>query len=155
MAFRISALPADTFEDLFSLDEDELRRRGGRRYVADTALGFPCRVSLEDAAPGETLILVPYVHQPADSPYHASGPVFVRQAAGQARPAVNEVPALLRLRPLSLRAYDDGGLMVAADVVDGRAVEGAIERLFADSQASYLHVHYAKPGCYACRVDRA
>jgi len=39
-------------------------------------------------------------------------------------------------------------------VVDGRELEQAIDRLFGDERVEFLHVHYAKPGCYACRIDR-
>jgi hypothetical protein len=46
-------------------------------------------------------------------------------------------------------------MMVGWELVDGRELEGAIERLFADPNAAYLHVHYAAPGCYAARIDRA
>jgi hypothetical protein len=40
-------------------------------------------------------------------------------------------------------------------VVDGRQVEGSIERLLADPHAAYLHAHFAGPGCYAARIERA
>jgi hypothetical protein len=46
-------------------------------------------------------------------------------------------------------------MLVAADLVDGQALEEMIARLFADPRAAYLHVHFAKPGCYAARVARA
>lgn len=155
MAFRISALPDDVFRPLFAMDDEALRRLGARRCVADQRPGYPCRVSLEDAAPGETVILAPFTHLDADSPYRATGPVFVREAARRAVPAVGEVPALLRLRPLSLRAYDDSWSMVAAEVVDGRGLERGVAALFADDRVRFLHVHFARPGCYACRIDRA
>lgn len=155
MAFQVSALPEREFADLFAMDEGELRQRGATRYVADRKPGFPCRVSLEDASPGETVILTPFVHQPADSPYKASGPVFVRSGAVAAAPAIDEVPELLRSRMLSVRAYDARSSMRDADVVDGRELEAVVERFFADPRVSYLHVHFARPGCYACRIDRA
>ena len=155
MSFQVSALPAHELAALFSLDDDALRARGARRCVADRSPGFPCRVSLQDAEPGETVILTPFVHQPLDSPYRASGPIFVRQAAAQARPAVGEVPALLRLRTLSVRAYDRDALMVNAVVTDGRELEAALASLLENPDVDYLHVHFAGPGCYACRVDRA
>ena len=154
MGFQVSALPRDEFESLFALDEAQLRARGAKRYLADRSPGFPCRVSLEDAAPGESLVLVPFVHQPADSPYRASGPIFVRETARQASLDVNEVPEQLRLRLLSVRAYDDDALIVDADVVDGRELESVVDRLFVDPRVAYLHVHFARPGCYACRIDR-
>ena len=152
--FQISALPRHTFEDLFSLDDDALAARGAKRYIADRTPGFPCRVSLEDAQPGERVILLPFCHQPEQSPYRASGPIFVREAAITATPEPDTVPALLRSRTLSVRAYDANHLMLDADVVDGRDVESALARIFRRDAVAYAHIHYAKPGCFACRVDR-
>ena len=155
MSFQIVSLPLEPFAPFFALDDERLRARGAKRYVADRQPGFPCRVSLLDAAPGEHVVLVPFSHQDADSPYRASGPIFVRENARRASVAVNEVPGLLRLRVLSVRAYDADGLMVDADVVDGPALESAVERSFTDARVEYLHLHFARPGCFACRVDRA
>jgi len=153
--FQISALGRHDFEGLFSLDEGSLARRGGKRYIADTKPGFPCRVSLEDAEPGERVILVPYCHQPADSPYRASGPIFVRETAVTASIPADTVPPLLRTRLLSVRAYDANHLMIEADVVDGRELESCVTRLFERAPVAYAHIHFARPGCFACRVDRA
>ena len=154
MTFQISALPLEEFALLFALDDVQLSARGAKRYTANRNPGFPCRVSLQDAAPGESLVLVPFIHQPADSPYRASGPIFVREAARQAALGVNDVPEQLRLRLLSLRGYDSKALMVESDVVDGRELEGVVERLFCHPEIQYVHVHFARPGCYACRIDR-
>jgi hypothetical protein len=98
---------------------------------------------------------LPYAHHLVDSPFRASGPIYVRRAARQAMPAAGEVPALLRGRELSLRAYDRDAMMVGAKVMHGTQVEQGIEALFTLPRAQYLHVHYALPGCYACRVARA
>lgn len=155
MPFQIHALPAETFAALFALPDDELRARDIRSVVADGRPVYPCRVSLQDAAEGERLLLLPYDHHRVDTPYRASGPVYVREAATQALPAIDDVPALLRTRLLSLRAYDARGMMVWADAVPGMEVETAIEALFAIERTAYIHIHYAKPGCYACRVERA
>lgn len=155
MTFRATGLALSPFEALFALDDAELARRFMRRVVADTKPGYPCRVSLEDAEPGERLILLPFEHQDADSPYRSSGPIFVRERAGEAFDRVDVVPPVLHGRLLSLRAYDEAGLMVDADIVEGSDVEAAIERFFARDDVSYLHVHNARRGCYACRIDRA
>ena len=90
-----------------------------------------------------------------DTPYRASGPIYVREGATQANPAVNEVPGQLRRRQLSVRAYSARGMMRDAAVVEGTDLETAITRLFEDPKVAYLHLHNAKPGCYAARVDRA
>jgi hypothetical protein len=155
MSFQISALPAAPFEGLFLLDDEALAARGARRVIVDAKPGFPCRVSLADAEPGEVAILVPYRHQPAESPYQASGPIYVRQGVDQARVPVGGVPEVLRSRLLSVRAYDRAHLMTNADVVDGRQLETLVSRLLEDPGVSYLHVHFARPGCFACRIDRA
>ena len=155
MSFQISALPLEAFAPFFEMDDAQLRARGAKRYVADRQPGFPCRVSLTDAAPGERVVLVPFTHQDANSPYRASGPIFIREAARPVSLGVSEVPGLLRLRLLSVRAYDADGLMIDADVVDGSELESVVERLFGNPVVDYLHVHFARPGCYACRIDRA
>lgn len=108
--FQISALRHDDFDELFRLDDHELAARGAKRYRADRTPGFPCRVSLKDAEPGEQVILVPYAHQSACS---------------------------------------------RAEVIDGRELELSLTRTLGNESVSYVHVHFAGPGCYACRVDRA
>jgi hypothetical protein len=153
MSFRITGLPAETFAHLFSLSDAELAARGAVRRIADGE-GYPCRISLTDAEPGQELILTNFEHQPANSPYRASHAIYVR-AGEQTYDAVEQVPEQLRRRLLSVRAFDGKGMMVGADVVDGRELEVAITRLFCDNRADYLHVHYAKPGCYAARIERA
>ncbi len=154
-SFRIHALAAEPFAPLFALSDAELRERGIRRLIADGRPVYPCRVSLEDAGEGEHLLLLPHEHHPVDTPYRASGPIYVREAATQAQPGIDEVPALLRSRLISLRAYDAQGMMVAADLGPGTELESGIAALFALERVDYLHLHYAKPGCYACRVARA
>jgi len=154
MAFKISGLKREQFQHLFELNDDELAELGAKRYVADVKPGFPCRVSLSDANPGERVILLAFRHQPGKTPYQASGPIFVREAAQTHDPAVDEVPEILHNRLLSLRAYDAQDMLVASDVIEGIQVENHLNRLFDNSAISYVHVHFAKPGCYACRVDR-
>jgi len=155
MTFQIHALPEALFADLFALDADALAARHARRIVVDAAPGYPCRVSLEDAAVGETVTAVNFLHQPAPGPYRASHAVFVRERARQARPAPGEVPDVLRKRLLSLRAFDADHAMIDADVVEGAAAADGVARLFENPRAAYLHIHNARPGCYAARATRA
>lgn len=152
-SFRITGLPAGAFDELFTLSDAELAARGAIRRIADSRPGYPCRISLTDAEPGDELILTHYEHHAVATPFRASHAIYVRR--GETRyDAIDQVPEQLRTRLLSVRAYDVAGMMVAADVVDGAELEGAINRLL-DDRASYLHVHYARQGCYAARVDRA
>jgi hypothetical protein len=152
--FQIVPLALRNFSHLFSLDDAALARHGARRVVADAKPGFPCRVSLADAEPGERLVLLPFTHHAVDSPYRASGPIFVRENAREASLAPNHIPEVITSRLMSLRAYDKMGMMLGAKVTEGRQVGTQIEEFFFDPQVSYLHLHNAGPGCYSCRVAR-
>lgn len=155
MNFRISGLSPEPFKAIFQLNDADLAARGAQRVFADDSTpGYPCRVSLAHAAQGEELILLSFEHQPARSPYHAAGPIFARKSATIAFNAVNAVPEPVRVRLLSVRAYDADDMIVEAEVVDGSAVESMIDRYFQRDDVAYLHVHYARRGCFACRVDR-
>ncbi len=155
MTFQISGLPLAPFTALLGLPDAELARHGAVRRIADRSPGFPCRVSLQDAEPGETLLLLNFEHLSVASPYRASHAIYVRENAQEAHPSPGEVPDVLRKRLLSVRAYDENGMMLNADVADGREIEPVIQRMFEQPEVSYLHLHNAKPGCFAARVDRA
>ena len=155
LQFRISGLSAEPFRHLFGLSEQELARHGAVRYVVDAKPGYPDRIELRDAEPGQTVLLVNYTHQPIESPYRSSHAIFVREGAAETFDRVDEVPESMRTRLLSLRAFDAKGMMLDADVIEGREIETVVARMFADPSVSYIHVHNAKRGCYAARIDRA
>jgi hypothetical protein len=155
MGFRITGLPAEDFAPLFALSDDELAAHGAVRRIADDRKpGYPCRVSLADSRPGDELLLVNYEHHAVDTPYRMRYAVYVRKG-GQTYDAVGQVPSQLRLRTLAVRAFSANAMMLGWELVDGREAEGAIERLLANPDAAYLHIHFAAPGCYAARVTRA
>jgi hypothetical protein len=155
MSFRITGIDSKPFEHLFGLSDEALKSHGARRYVAETKPGFPCRITLEDAEPGETLLLVPYAHQRSQTAYASKGPIFIRER--QATPAEyrDEIPQQLKQRLISLRAYASDGMMLDADVAEGRDLEPVIERFFANPDVDYLHAHFARRGCYAALIERA
>ncbi|MGK5060196.1 DUF1203 domain-containing protein [Janthinobacterium sp. LB2P49] len=154
MDFRITGLAPEPFLPLFSLSDAELTALGVRRQVVDQHPGFPDRITLVDAELGETVLLLNHVCQPAMTPYRASHAIFVREGATPAYDAINQVPESMRRRLLSLRAYAADGMMLDAEVVGGTAVEAIIAQLFGHADVSYIHVHNAKQGCYAARIDR-
>ena len=154
MQFRISGLDAARFQHLYGLSDDALAKHGAKRHIADKKPGFPDRVEVRDAEPGETLLLLNYEHQPADTPYRASHAIFVIEGAEQTYTGVDVVPEPLKVRAISLRAFNALGEMVDADLVDGSDLKPLIERFFGNSKVAYLHAHYAKRGCYAARIDR-
>jgi hypothetical protein len=155
MHFRIRGLPAEQFAPFFSMSEEELAARGAVRRIADARNpGYPCGVSLRDSNPGDELILLNYEHHAVASPYRMRFAIYVR-AGDEAFDAVDTIPEQLRTRTLAVRAFDADGMMIGHALVDGKELEPAIGRLFADTRAAYLHIHFAAPGCYAAQVERA
>jgi hypothetical protein len=155
MTCRILGLDPGPFLHLIGLSDDALAAAGARRVISDAVVGYPDRIALRDAAPGESLLLLNYTHQPADTPYRASHAIFVAEQAAGRFDAVGMVPEVLRVRPISLRAFDADGEMTDADLVDGAHLEAPIARMLAAPKAAYVHAHFAKRGCYACRIERA
>ena len=151
--FRVIALSPEPFDLLFDLSDEALAARGARRLAAEE--NWPCRVSLDEAVPGEPILLVNHEHQPADTPYRSRHAIFVARRAEPARPEPGVVPPALARRPLSVRAFDADHMMIDADLIDGADAAALFERLLADPRAAYLQAHYARRGCYAARVERA
>jgi hypothetical protein len=155
MAFRIAGLDPAPFRRFYGLSDEELQGLGVRRLIAHEKPGFPDRVELRDADEGEAMLLLNYLHQPADTPYKSSHAIFVREWAETPYRVVDETPEVLWIRPISLRAFDEKGEMIDADLTGGGDLRPAIERLFGNAETAYIHAHYAKRGCYAARIDRA
>lgn len=155
MSFRVTGLDPAPFRPLFGLSDEALAAVRARRTVAGAQSGYPDRIELRDAEPGETLLLLHYEHQPADTPYRASHAIFVREGAERRYDEVDTIAPSLRTRVISLRAFDPSGDIVAADLAEGDQLETLIARFFAEPKVAYLHAHYAKNGCYAARIDRA
>ena len=155
MHFRITGLSPEPFRHLYGLSERDLAAHGVERHVADTKPGFPDRIELRDAEPGEAVLLLNFRHQPADTPYRSSHAIFVLEGAESTYDRIDNIPEVLRSRVVSLRAFDPNDHMVAAELLDGRVLEQGIDRLLADRGIEYLHAHYATRGCYAARITRA
>lgn len=155
MSYVISGLDPAPFRHLYGAAEDVLAWEGAMRMTVDAKPGFPCRVTLEDVESGETVLLVNHEHLPVDTPYRSRHAIFVREGAEAPARFEGEVPDQLAIRLLSVRAFDAKGMMTDADVAEGRDLAPLIGRLFADPAVDYLHVHNARRGCFAARVDRA
>lgn len=155
MSFRITGLSPEPFQELFGLCAAALAAKGVQRHVVNVKPGFPDRVELRDAEPGDTVLLLNYVHQPANTPYRASHAIYVREGATERYDRVDAVPESFRSRTLSLRAFNDAGEIVDADLVEGQTMGDLIERLLDNPKVAYIQAHYAKYGCYAGRIERA
>jgi hypothetical protein len=113
----------------------------------------PCRRCLRDAAPGEPLVLAPYDPFTVRSPYAGEGPVFVH--ADGCEPFGSDETEQVHGRTLSIRAYDADAMLADAAVLPGERFEEGVRTLLDDPDVAFLHVHFAGPGCFAFRVDRA
>jgi len=154
-SFKLIGIDPTPFEPLFQQSDRELLEMGAVRVMALKSPGFPCRISLEDARVGEELLLLPYLHQPAASPYRSSGPIFVRRNASQKALAAGEIPPYVTSRLISVRAYDAAHMMIAAAVCEGSDVATELERQFENADVAYIHLHNARQGCFSCQVIRA
>jgi hypothetical protein len=153
MSFRILGLSPEPFAPLFALEDDALLARGVHRFVADEPHSAPCRISLDDAAPGERLLLLNHEHRPGASPFRASGPIFVRERALEAFSGPVTPPALAR-RTLSARAYDRSAMMVKGQLLPGAELPQLLDVWFDDPKVGEIHLHYAARGCFAARAVR-
>lgn len=154
MSYVVTGLSPEPFAPLFGLDEAALAARGVIRMTADSKPGFPCRITLEDADPGETVLLLNHEHHAAETPYRSRHAIFVREAAASPARFEDDLPPALKARLLAIRAYDEAGMMIDAEIVEGAQAGPLIERFLADPRAAYLHAHNARRGCFAARIDR-
>ena len=154
MAYRITGLSPKPFLALAGLDDAALTSRNARRITADSPTGYPCRVSLEEAAPGEELLLVNHVSQPAETPFRASHAIYVRPGAEPAR-FVDALPPMFASRVLSMRAFDGEGMLVGGELVQPGEHDARIRGLFELPAVAEIHAHTAAYGCFLARIERA
>ena len=155
MDYRITGLSPELFEPFFGLSDVELAWHGAARVLVDEKPGYPDRIELRDAEPGESVLLVNFTHLPVQGPYRSSYAVYVLEGSRSRYDRVNEIPEVFRPRVLSLRAFDRHDMLREADLAPGTAAESLIERMLGHPHTAYIHAHYAKPGCYAARIERA
>jgi len=154
MTFQISGLSPAPFLPLFELSDAVLARRGIVRTEATSRPGFPCRVTLDDAEPGETLLLLNHESHSAPTPYRSAYAIYVRELARDAAVYTGDIPPVMRGRPLALRLFDARGMLAGADLVLDGNPRGAIERALERDAIAYIDVHNAAYGCFAARVTR-
>jgi hypothetical protein len=153
MTYRIKGLDPAPYRQLFGLPDDELAERGVVRMTVDSPT-FPCRVSLTDRAPGETVLLLNHVSHDVAGPYRASHAIFVTEGAEQAAEFVDEVPPVFETRILSLRGFDKDGMMAEAVLTRPGEADAGIRKLFANPRIETIHAHNATRGCFSARIER-
>jgi len=153
MTYRIEGLAPEPFAALFAMGESELAERNARRVIADSPSGYPCRVSLRDAAPGEELLLVNHVSHDVPTPFRTAYAIYVR---GGAKPAsyVDEAPAYLDSRTLGLRGFDAEGMLRGGLLAMPGEADATIRELLARPEVATVHAHNAVVGCFLARIER-
>jgi hypothetical protein len=154
MSYVITGLDPAPFRRFYGQSDEALAAEQVVRMTVDKRPGFPCRITLEDAEPGETMLLLNFEHLPEASPYRSRHAIFVREGAETPARFEDEIPEQLATRLLSLRAFDRYAMMTNAEVVEGIELAPLIEAMFADPEVAFLHVHNARRGCFAARIDR-
>ena len=155
MTYRITGLEPSQFAHLIGLSDEELAHYGAVRMIANGQPSFPCRVQLDDAKAGEPLLLVNHVSHEGNNPYRASHAIFVSETAEAAATYEDEIPPALDRRILSLRAFDNGGMMVDAAIVQPGEADPVIRRMLDNEAVDHVDAHNAIRGCFAARVERA
>ena len=152
MAYSISGLELEQFNPLFSLSDAALKARGIMRITVDAKPGYPCRITLEDADIGDTVLLLNHESHNTASPFRSSYAIYVNESAAQTRHMHDALPGVFENRTIALRVFDDEGMLIGADMGEGEALHTKIEMIFANSKAAYIHAHNAMHGCFAAEI---
>lgn len=155
MSFRVTGLPLDPFRHLIGASDAVLAEHRAVRLITTAESDFADRIELRKPEPGETVLLVNFLHQPADSPYRARHAVHVAERSTTPFQAIDTIPDVMRGTVLALRGFDTADMLVGRTLAEDEAVHSAIDGLLADPAVAYVHAHYAGAGCYAARMDRA
>lgn len=154
MTYRIEGLKRADFAPLFDMNDAELAQHAARRVIAAADRGWPCRVTLEDAKAGESLILVNHVSHDVDTPFRASHAIYVRNNAQDVADYIDAIPPVFEGRSLSLRGFDAEGMLRGAVLASPREADAKIRELFESDYIAYIHAHNAAYGCFAAKVER-
>lgn len=155
MTYAVTGLPLDDFSPLFALSDEALAARGVIRRTADYSPGYPCRITLQDAQPGESVLLLNHESHSAPTPYRSAYAIFVREAADATLQIQDALPPVLKGRPIALRIFNDQGMLIGADLSRDEPLDAAIRNAFESPATAYIHAHNAAHGCFVARIDRA
>ncbi len=155
MSFTITGLSPQPFQHLFGLPDAVLREQNIVRRTADTKPGYPCRITLEDAEPGETVLLLNHESHSAPTPYASRYAIYVREGAAAASTYRDELPPVFTGRPIALRLFSAEGMLLGADIGRGEELAAKIEAAFTRADVAYIHAHNAMHGCFSAEIRRA
>lgn len=156
MAILFHALPTDTVRALQD-DQPDFYGQHAERTVSDGA-GNPCRHCLSDTPEGQSMLILAFRPFPSDQPYAEVGPIFLCSDACERHQHSDALPPILQTSPdFLIKGYGvDNRIVYGTGVVIERdTLIAECERIFADSDVSYIHVRSARNNCYQCKITRA
>ncbi len=155
MDYTVKGLSSEPYHHLYGKSDAELTKFGVKRYLADKKPGYPDRIEMRDVEIGESVLLLNHISMGKQSPYRASHAIFIREGAEKSYEAKNEIPDVMFNRLLSLRAFDENGMMIDAEMAKGDDIQAVINRFLECEQVSHIDAHDAVRGCYSGRIVRA
>lgn len=155
MSYVVKGLSSEAYRHLYGKSDAELTKFGVMRYVVDAKPGFPDRIEMRDVDVGETVLLLNHISMEKPSPYRSSHAIFIREGAQESFEAKNEIPEVMFSRLLSLRAFDENGMMIEAEVAKGDDIEAVVIRFLENEQVSHIDAHNAARGCFSGKIVRA
>ena len=154
MTYRIKGLDPAPYRHLFGLSDEELESHGVVRMTVTEKPSFPCRVSLTDRDLGEKVLLLNHVSHDVANPYRASHAIFVTESEEEPGEYVDRVPPVFEPRILSLRGFDEGGMMTDAILTQPGEADAGIRKLFENPAIETIHAHNAGRGCFSAKIER-
>jgi hypothetical protein len=136
------------------LDPQLARTAEARRVTVTAKPGFPCRVTLEDAEVGETVLLLNHASNDVAGPFRSTFAIYVREAASRAAEYRNALPPVFATRTISLRGFDEAGDLRTAELASGEGIDPAIRAMLDRPEIAFINAHNAAAGCFAARIVR-
>lgn len=155
MTYRIEGLAPALFAPLFAMSDRELAARGAMRVVAVSPTGYPCRVTLEETAPGDDVLVLNHVTHDVPTPFRTAYAIAVRQDAQEAATWHDAIPAVLGSRTLGLRGFGADGMLKAALLALPGETDAKVRELLDNPEVMAIHAHNAAYGCFLAKIERS
>lgn len=155
MTYIVQGLSPKPFSHLLNQSSESLAASGAVRQVVDAAPGYPCRISLEDAAVGESVILLNHESHATSTPFPSAYAIFIRENQTEAAVYEDTLPPVFVNRCIALRMFNSEAMLVGATISQGELLEPAIIQALAREHVEYIHAHNAAHGCFAAEIRRS
>ena len=154
MSPAMTGLPRQDFAHLSGLNDKVLRLQNIMRQTVDAKPGPSCRITLQDADAGETVLLLSYQSHDVPAPCALRSAAYVREGAAQAAAYRDALPPVFADRPVALRLFNQDAMLVGADMSFNPGVKAKIEQGFARVEVAGIHGHNPVYGCFVAGIGR-